>query len=157
MRRKKNFKRNIDPDSVHNSVAVSRFVNHLMLDGKKATAEKVVWDALEVLKKKSDSDKDAAQLLEDALNNVAPSVEIRPRRVGGATYQVPREVRPERKMALAMRWIIGAARSKSGKPMAERLAEEFLLASKNEGTAIKKKLDTHRMADANRAFAHFAW
>lgn len=158
MRRKKNIKRDINPDPVFESVVVAKFTNHLMWDGKKSTAQRVIFNALEEVKKKKNSDSaGAVAVLEAAIRNVSPSVEVRSRRVGGATYQVPREVRPERKNSLAVRWILKAARSKEGSSMAHRLAEELLLAEKNEGTAIKKKLDTHRMAEANRAFAHFAW
>jgi len=158
MRREKPIKRIINPDPVFESVVVAKFTNHLMWDGKKATAQRVMFDALEEVKKKKKSDSaGAVAVLEAAIKNVSPSVEVRSKRVGGATYQVPREVRPDRKNTLAVRWILKAARSKEGSPMAHRLAEELLLAEKNEGTAIKKKLDTHRMAEANRAFAHFAW
>ncbi|KKT40987.1 MAG: 30S ribosomal protein S7 [Parcubacteria group bacterium GW2011_GWA2_44_13] len=129
-----------------------------MLSGEKAVARRVIWGALDELKKsKVQNAENPVAVLEAALKNVAPLVEIRPRRVGGATYQVPREVSPERRNALAIRWLIAAARAKKGKPMSKKLAEEILLAIKNEGSAIKKKLDTHRMAEANRAFAHFAW
>ena len=129
-----------------------------MLSGEKAVARRVIWGALDELKKsKVKNAENPVAVLEAALKNVAPLVEIRPRRVGGATYQVPREVSPERRNALAIRWLIAAARAKKGKPMSKKLAEEILLAIKNEGSAIKKKLDTHRMAEANRAFAHFAW
>ena len=129
-----------------------------MLSGEKAVARRVIWGALDELKKsKVQNAENPVAVLEAALKNVAPLVEIRPRRVGGATYQVPREVSPERRNALAIRWLIAAARAKKGKPMAEKLAEELMLAYKKEGTAFKKKEDTHRMAEANRAFAHFAW
>jgi small subunit ribosomal protein S7 len=155
MRRKKKENRKIVPDAVHSSVLVTKFTNYLMFSGKKATAERVVWDALEEAKKIKKED--GVRILEQAIKNATPLVEIRPRRIGGATYQVPREVPADRAFAMACKWIIGAARSKKGKPMAKKLSEEFLLAIKNEGSAIKKKLDTHRMAEANRAFAHFAW
>jgi len=158
MRRKKRENREIVPDPIYDSIILSRFVNHLMLSGEKAVARRVIWGALDELKKsKAQGAENPVTVLEAALKNVAPLVEIRPRRVGGATYQVPREVSPERRNALAMRWLIAAARAKKGKPMSKKLAEEILLAIKNEGSAIKKKLDTHRMAEANRAFAHFAW
>ncbi|MBI2023235.1 30S ribosomal protein S7 [Candidatus Giovannonibacteria bacterium] len=156
MRRKRKNKREIIPDPVYGSTLVSKFTNQIMQGGKKATAQKVMWGALEVIKK-TKKEEDPVTILENAIKNVSPTVEVRPRRVGGATYQVPHEVRPERKLALALRWLTAAARGKKGKPMAEKLAEEILLAYKNEGSAIKKKLDTHRMAEANRAFAHFAW
>ena len=158
MRRKRNTKRDIQPDPLYGNTLLAQFINHLMWDGKKTVAQRVVYDALEVLAKREK--KEAAEMVgvfESAIANVAPAVEVKSRRVGGATYQVPREVRGDRRISLAMRWILQVSRAKKGKPMAERLAEEFMLASKNEGTAIKKKLDTHRMAEANKAFAHFAW
>ena len=125
-----------------------------MKDGKKSTAEKLVYGALE--KVKAVTKEDPMLVFDKALENASPLLEVASKRVGGANYQVPREVRPERRFILALRWIIGAARSKKGKPMADKLAEELIAASKNEGAAIKKKLDMHRMAEANRAFAHFA-
>ena len=140
----------------YNSLRVEKFINSVMRDGKKSTARKVVYDALDAIKEKT-KDENPVELFETAIRNVGPAMEIRSRRVGGANYQVPREVRPERKMALAFRWILLAARTKKGKPMHEKLAEEIILASKNEGSAIKKKEDTLRMAEANKAFAHFAW
>jgi small subunit ribosomal protein S7 len=142
------------PDLVYQSDAVSRFINTVMWDGKKDTARKVVYDALEIIKKQ---ELDPLETFETAIRNVSPLMEVRSRRVGGANYQVPREVPQQRRVSLAYRWLINAARAKKGKPMAEKLAEEILLAVKNEGTAIKKKDDMHRMADANKAFAHFAW
>ncbi len=144
------------PDLVYQSDAISRFINTVMWDGKKDTARKVVYDALELLKK-GEGEPDPLELFETAIRNVSPLMEVRSRRVGGANYQVPREVPQQRRTSLAYRWLINAARAKKGKPMAEKLAEEILLAVKNEGTAIKKKDDMHRMADANKAFAHFAW
>lgn len=126
-----------------------------MRKGKKATAQKVFYRTLDLLEKKYKQD--PMVVFETALKNVGPTVEVKSRRIGGATYQVPREVRGERKMALACRWLLDAARSKKGKPMYEKLAEELLAATKNEGSAFKKKQDTHRMADANKAFAHFSW
>ncbi len=155
MRRKINIKRVIEPDYEHGSVTVSKLINHVMEAGKKNTARRVVYSALEHAAKTSK--KEPLVLLEDALRNVTPLIEVRSRRVGGANYQVPVEVREGRKLTLAMRWLIGAARSKKGKPMAERLAEELVLAAKNEGAAVKKREDVHKMAEANRAFAHFAW
>jgi len=156
MRRKKKEKRELVLDAIYDSSLVSKLTNYLMFSGKKSTAQKVIWKALEEIKKAKKTDNPVA-VLELAMKNVTPMVEIRPRRIGGATYQVPREVQPDRGFSLASRWLIGAARAKKGKPMAQKLAEEILLATKNEGAAIKKKLDTHRMAEANRAFAHFAW
>lgn len=162
MRRTKNIKREIRPDPIYGSVLVSKFTNSLMIGGKKSTAYRVLLDALEEVKKtlpvqSGKKVENPVSILETAINNISPSVEIRPRRVGGATYQVPREVSAKRRLSLALRWLIGASLSKKGKPMSQRLAEEILLATKNEGAAIKRKLDTHRMAEANKAFAHFAW
>jgi len=154
MRKKRNYKREHKPDLQYGSVIVGRFINYLMEDGKKRVAEKIMYDALGSLKK--ETGQEPLQVFEKALENVSPMVEVTSKRVGGANYQVPREVRQERKFMLAVRWLIEAASKKTGKPMAQRLAEELLLASKNEGSAIKKKQDTHRMAEANRAFAHFA-
>lgn len=156
MRRNKKIKREIKPDPVYGSMLVSKFTNTLMVGGKKSTAYRVLLDALEEIKKAKKVE-NPINILESAVNNVSPMVEIRSRRVGGATYQVPREVNQKRRLSLALRWIISASLAKKGKPMAERLAEELLAATKNEGVAIKKKLDTHRMAEANKAFAHFAW
>jgi small subunit ribosomal protein S7 len=155
MRRKRNYKRNYKPDIRHNSVTATRFINYLMHDGKKATAQKVFYSALD--KVEADTKQKGMQMFEKALENAAPFVEVVSKRVGGANYQVPREVRPTRKFMLAARWMIEAARNKKGKPMAEKLAEEIVLAAKNEGSAIKKKQDVHRMAEANRAFANFNW
>jgi small subunit ribosomal protein S7 len=154
MRRKRVYKKYLEADQKYGSIAVSRFINYVMYDGKKAVAEAVVYDALELIKKSTKED--PLKVFEEAIANAAPAVEVTSRRVGGANYQVPSEVRPDRRFILAARWIIGAARGKKGKKMAERLAEELVLASKNDGSAIKKKQDTHRMAEANRAFAHFA-
>ena len=144
------------PDLVYQSEAISRFINTVMWDGKKDTARKVVYDALDLLKA-SEGNPDALETFETAIRNVAPLMEVRSRRVGGANYQVPREVRPERKQALAYRWIIDAARGKKGKPMEEKLAEELMQAFNNEGIAIKKRDDTKKMAESNKAFAHLAW
>ncbi|MDE2096000.1 MAG: 30S ribosomal protein S7 [Patescibacteria group bacterium] len=155
MRRKKAEKREHKPDTVYQNVALSRFVNYIMEGGKKSTAEKVVYAALTEVEKQTKEK--AIEVFEKAIDNVSPRVEVASRRIGGANYQVPREVRPERKFMLASRWIIDAARSKKGKPMAQRLADEIVAAYKNEGTAIKKKQDIHRMAESNRAFAHFSW
>lgn len=135
---------------------VEKFINSVMWDGKKSTARKVVYDAFDIIKEREKVE-NPVELFETAIRNVGPAMEIRSRRVGGANYQVPREVRPERKQALAFRWILLAARSAKGKPMAEKLATELINAAKNEGSAIKKKEDTLRMAEANKAFAHFAW
>lgn len=153
MRRKRNYKREHEPDIKHQSLAVSRFVNYLMYDGKKSVAERNVYNAFAILEKNGGK---PIEIFEKALDNVKPLMEVVSKRVGGANYQVPREVRPERQFFLASKWIIGAARSKKGKPIAEKLADELLAASNNEGVAIKKKQDIHRMAEGNRAFAHFA-
>ena len=140
------------PDSEYNSEAISRFINTVMLDGKKDTARKVVYDALEIIRK---GDVDPLETFETAIRNVSPLMEVRSRRVGGANYQVPREVPQQRRVSLAYRWLINAARARKGKPMAQKLADEILLAVNNEGSAIKKKDDMHRMAESNKAFAHF--
>lgn len=142
------------PDIEYKSEAIARFINTVMLDGKKDTATKVVYDALAIIKK---NELDPLETFETAIRNVSPLMEVRSRRVGGANYQVPREVPQQRRVSLAYRWLINAARAKKGKPMAEKLANEILMATKNEGEAIKKKDDMHRMAEANKAFAHFAW
>jgi small subunit ribosomal protein S7 len=153
--KKKNPRR---PDPVYKSEAITRFINTVMLDGKKDTARKVVYDALEIIKKSGgEEEKDALEVFETAIRNISPLMEVRSRRVGGANYQVPREVPQQRRVSLAYRWLINAARNKKGKPMAEKLAAEILSAVNNEGEAIKKKDDMHRMADSNKAFAHFAW
>jgi small subunit ribosomal protein S7 len=154
-RRKKKLKREILPDPVYNNVKVAKFINQVMRRGKKTIARKIVYRAFDIVKTKTQ--KDPLEVFEKALEAAAPLLEVKPRRIGGATYQVPREVRGERRMTLAMRWIINAAKAKKGKPMREKLAEEIIEASENRGVAVKKKEDTHRMAEANRAFAHFAW
>ncbi|HUY69905.1 MAG TPA: 30S ribosomal protein S7 [Candidatus Tyrphobacter sp.] len=154
MRRKKAPKRVRKADPVYENVTVSRFINYLMSGGRKTAAEKVFYIALENIERNLKLN--PLEVFEKALENSSPQVEVASRRVGGANYQVPREVRPERKFMLASRWIIEAARAKKGKSMAQKLAEELMAAYKNEGTAIKKKQDIHRMAEANRAFAHFA-
>jgi small subunit ribosomal protein S7 len=142
------------PDAEYNSEAITRFINTVMWDGKKDTARTLVYDALEIIKQ---GEKDPLETFETAIRNVAPLMEVRSRRVGGANYQVPREVPQQRRVSLAYRWLINAARAQKGKPMAQKLADQILQAANNEGTAIKKKDDMHRMADANKAFAHFAW
>lgn len=143
------------PDIVYDNVLVQKMINYIMKKGKKSVSRKIVYGALDIIKEKSKQD--ALEIFEKSIKNASPLLEVKSKRVGGATYQVPREVRGDRQVTLAMRWIIQSARSKKGKPMKEKLAEELILASKNEGSAIKKKEDTHRMAEANRAFAHFAW
>ncbi len=154
MRKKRIYKKFHQPDVVHGRVELGRFINYVMKDGKKSTAEKLVYSAFDKIKETTKEE--PMVVFERALENVMPLLEVASKRVGGANYQVPREVRPERRFVLALRWIIGAARAKKGKGMADKLAEEIIAASKNEGSAIKKKLDMHRMAEANRAFAHFA-
>jgi small subunit ribosomal protein S7 len=155
MRRPVKNRNIVGPDLKYSSTKVEKFINSVMWDGKKSTARKVVYDAFDLIKEKTKTE--PLELFETALRNVGPAMEIRSRRVGGANYQVPREVRPERKQALAFRWILLAARGGKGKPMAEKLAAELISASKNEGSAVKKREDTHRMAESNKAFAHFAW
>lgn len=156
MRRPVKNRNIVGPDMKFNSTKVEKFINSVMWDGKKSTARKVVYDAFDIIQEKTKVES-PIEIFEEAIRNVGPAMEIRSRRVGGANYQVPREVRPERKQALAYRWILAAARARKGMPMANRLAEEIIAASKNEGPAIKKKEDTHKMAESNKAFAHFAW
>jgi small subunit ribosomal protein S7 len=153
MRRPLKKPRTWRPDLKYGSETLTRFVNAVMWDGKKDTARRVVYDALDIVGKEGDP----IELFDTAIRNVSPLMEVRSRRVGGANYQVPREVPQQRRLALAFRWIITAARNQKGKPMAEKLAVQILAAAKNEGDAIKKKDEMHRMADANKAFAHFAW
>ena len=155
MARGKRNKRIIPPDAVYDNVAVQKLVNQIMKDGKKSAARKIVYGAFDIIKEKTK--KEPLEVFETAIKNASPLLEVKSKRVGGATYQVPREVRGDRQVTLAMRWIIQAARSKKGKPMGEKLAGELISASNNEGSAIKKREDMHRMAEANRAFAHFAW
>jgi len=156
MRRKLKTKKGLKPDYKYKSEKVSKLINYIMYDGKKSTAETIIYDTLEAIKEKAKV-KNPVEILELALTNTAPNMEIKSKRVGGANYQVPIEVRPERRAALSMKWIIEAARGKKGSPIAERLAAEILAASKNEGEAVKKRENTHKMAEANKAFAHFAW
>ena len=155
MRRKKGIKKTYRPDIVYNSPLVTKFINHLMEAGKKAVARKIMYEAL--LKLEKETKIPALEVFDTALKNIMPAVEVRSKRIGGANYQVPQPVRPERKLTLAFRWIIEASRKKKGKPMADKLFEELLAAFKKEGAAYKKKEDTLKMAEANRAFAHFAW
>ena len=154
-RKNKSVNRPVMPDVKYNSVVISKFVSRMMLDGKKATATRIIYEALDELKAKTD--KDPLEVFLKALDNVKPMVEVKSRRVGGATYQVPIEIRDSRREALAMRWVINAARAKSGRGMDERLAAELLDAYNNTGSAYKKKEDTHKMAEANKAFAHYRW
>ena len=155
MRRKRSVKRDIPADRKYQSALVQKFINYVMLDGKKTIAEKVVYGAFDIVEK--EAKQDPFQVFNLAIQNASPILEVRSRRVGGANYQIPREVRGDRRLSLAFRWLITGARSRSGSPMDKRLAEEIMLAAKNEGTAVKKKTDMHRMAEANKAFAHFAW
>ena len=154
MRRRRPEKRKIVPDPVYNDLIVAKFVNNLMKKGKKSVAEKIFYDSLSLMNKKEKSD-NALELFKKALKNAAPMVEVKSRRIGGATYQVPIDIPENRRMALSMRWLISFARSRKGSSMVDKLAAELIAASKNEGSAIKKKEDTHKMADANKAFAHF--
>ncbi len=156
MRRKVKNRNEVNPDMVYNSVKVEKFINYVMVGGKKNTARKVVYGAFDIIKEKT-GNKNPLEAFDGAIKNAGPSMEVRSRRVGGANYQVPREVRPERRLALAMRWILASAKSKKGSPMHKRLADELIAASNSEGEAVKKKENTHKMAEANKAFAHFAW
>ena len=148
--------RKILPDPKFHNELLAKFINILMVDGKKSTAEKIVYGALDILTEKN-SEKTHLELFETALDNIRPQVEVKSRRVGGSTYQVPVEVRPVRRNALAMRWLVEAARKRGEKSMAQRLANEMLDASDSKGTAVKKREDVHRMAEANKAFAHYRW
>jgi small subunit ribosomal protein S7 len=148
-------RKEIQPDSKHNNVMVSRLINKVMLGGKKTTAERVVYDALDIMGEREG--KEPVGVMELGLRNATPLLEVKPRRVGGATYQVPVEVRPGRNTALAIRWILKSAKARSGKSMADKLAAELIDASKGQGAAVKKREDTHKMAEANRAFAHYRW
>ncbi len=154
-RRREIPKRAILPDPKFGSEMLTKFINMLMVDGKKSVAEKIVYDALDQISEKTKGD--ALEILNKALENVSPRVEVKSRRVGGATYQVPVEVRPVRRTTLAMRWMMDAARKRGEKSMARRLAGEIMEASESRGSAVKKREDTHRMADANKAFAHYRW
>jgi small subunit ribosomal protein S7 len=156
MRRKVKNRNIVEPDFIYNSQKLEKFINYVMWSGKKETARKVVYSALDIIKEKT-GNPNPLEVFDLALRNAGPSTEVRSKRIGGANYQVPIEVRAERKLALAMRWIRDAARGVKGKPMHIKLADEVILASKNEGSAIKKKDDTLKMAEANKAFAHFAW
>jgi small subunit ribosomal protein S7 len=155
MRHKPAPRRIILPDAKYGSVAIAKFTNYLMFGGKKTTAQGIVYDAFDRIR--SETQQDPLEVFATAVKNVAPAMEVKSKRVGGANYQVPFPVRGDRRQALAFRWLLGAARSRKGKPMAEKLAEELVSAAKNEGIAVKKRMDVQRMAEANRAFAHFAW
>ena len=155
MRRRRAEKRQIIPDPKYKNVTVARFINIMMTRGKKAVAEKIVYKAFDILAQKTG--KGSLEVFQKALDNARPLLEVKPRRIGGATYQIPIEVKAERGMSIAMRWIRNFARSKKGKPMEIKLADEILDAFKGEGAAIKKREDTHKMAEANKAFAHYRW
>lgn len=146
--------RRINPDPVYQSVELSKFINALMINGQKETARRVLYQALDVIKKKTKED--PLVVFQEAVRQVSPLLEVKPKRIGGATYQVPHEVKGKRQQALAFRWLIQAARSGKGRPMVDKLAEELMAAAKGEGNAIQKKINTHKMAKANQAFAHFA-
>ncbi|KRO67161.1 MAG: 30S ribosomal protein S7 [Cryomorphaceae bacterium BACL21 MAG-121220-bin10] len=156
MRKRQAKKRPLLPDPKFNDQLVTRFVNNMMWDGKKSVAFKVFYDAIDIVEsKKPDDEKSALEVWKDALSNVMPHVEVRSRRVGGATFQIPHQIRPDRKIATAMKWLIGYARKRNEKSMAQKLAAEVLAAAKEEGAAVKKRMDTHKMAEANKAFSHF--
>ena len=156
MRKRAAKKRPLLPDPKFNDQLVTRFVNMMMWDGKKSIAFKVFYDAIEIVEgKKTDDEKTALEIWKDALSNVMPHVEVRSRRVGGATFQIPMQIRPDRKVSTAMKWLINFARKRNEKSMAQRLAAEILAAAKEEGAAVKKRVDTHKMAEANKAFSHF--
>ena len=159
MRKREAKKRPLLPDPKFNDQLVTRFVNNLMWNGKKSTAFKIFYDAIEIIdqRKQEDDEKLAIDIWKDALSNVMPHVEVRSRRVGGATFQIPMQIRPDRKVSLAMKWLISYARKRNEKSMALRLANECIAAAKEEGAAVKKRVDTHKMAEANKAFAHFRW
>jgi small subunit ribosomal protein S7 len=155
MRRRRAEPREIEPDPKYGDVLVAKLINKVMRDGKKSIARKIVYNAFEIIRQKTGQD--PLEVFKKAVENVKPVLEVRPRRVGGATYQVPIEVRPERSISLALRWIVQYARERKGKPMMVKLAEELMAAARNEGMAVKKREDTHKMAEANKAFAHFRW
>ncbi len=156
MRKRKAKKRILLPDPKFNDQLVTRFVNNLMLDGKKSVAFKVFYDAMDIVEqKKEDEEKTSLEIWKDALSNVMPQVEVRSRRIGGATFQIPRQIRPDRKVSMAIKWMILYTRKRNEKTMAQRLSSEILAAAKEEGAAVKKRVDTHKMAEANKAFSHF--
>jgi small subunit ribosomal protein S7 len=154
-RRNRAVKRPIRPDIKHNSRLVSSFINKLMRNGKKTLAARIFYDALDIVEERTK--KPGIEIFEQAIKNATPLIEVRPRRVGGATYQIPLEVRPERRESLAIRWLVSSSRERAGKSMAEKLAAELIDAANNHGATVKKREDTHRMAEANRAFAHYRW
>ncbi len=148
-------KKTINPDVIYNDLMVSKFINQVMYNGKKTVAQKIVYGAFDIIRERTKQD--PLEVFKLAIQNVSPSLEVKPKRVGGATYQVPMEVKGGRRLSLAMKWIISNSRGKKGKPMKEKLAEELIEASENRGASVKKKENVHKMAEANRAFAHFAW
>jgi small subunit ribosomal protein S7 len=148
-------RRTVAPDEKYNSELVARFINRLMLGGKKSVATRIMYDAFDIMEERTH--RNPLEVFQQAVENATPGVEVRARRVGGATYQVPVEVRPERRSSLAIRWLIRSAQARKGRPMAERLAGELMDAARNTGVTVKKKEDTHKMAEANRAFAHYRW
>jgi small subunit ribosomal protein S7 len=154
-RRARTYKVRISPDAKYNNIIVARFTNKVMKKGKKSTAENILYSAMEIMEQQES--KPAVGILEQAIRNATPLLEVKPRRVGGATYQVPVEIRADRALSLSMRWLIRAARERAGKSMTEKLAAELLEASKGQGAAIRRREETHKMAEANRAFAHFRW
>ena len=154
-RRRRAQRRRVTPDPKHHDVELAQFINKIMLNGKKTVAQRIVYDALEMASE--EVRRPELEVFQQAIRNTTPMVEVRSRRVGGATYQVPAEVRPERRLALAMRWIISAARARKGVPMARRLSAELVEAARGQGTAVKRREDLYRMAEANRAFAHYRW
>lgn len=155
MRKRQAKKRPLLPDPKFNDQLVTRFVNMMMHDGKKSVAFKVFYDALDIVDQKQDSEKTALEIWKEALSNVMPHVEVRSRRVGGATFQIPMQIRPDRKISTAMKWLISYSRKRNEKSMSQKLAGEIISAAKEEGAAVKKRIDTHKMADANKAFSHF--
>jgi small subunit ribosomal protein S7 len=155
MRKAKAKKRALLPDPRFNDTLVTRFVNNLMLDGKKSTAFRIFYDAIDIIEEKSGDEENSLEIFKKALQNVTPHVEVRSKRVGGATFQIPMQIRPDRKLSLGMKWLIGVTRKRNEKTMALRLANEVIAASREEGATVKKRTDVHRMAEANKAFSHF--
>ena len=155
MSRKNTPKRNLNPDPKYNSLVLSKFINFIMFDGKKSSAEKIIYTAFDQIKKKTKED--PLKVFDNAVNNIRPNLEVRSRRVGGATYQVPVEIKTKRSQTLALKWLLQAARSRKNKSMADKLSYELMDASQKKGAAMKKREDTHKMAESNKAFAHFRW
>lgn len=154
-RRVRAVQRQISPDAKYQNLNLSRFINKIMVDGKKSKAESLIYDAMAIIEK--ETKKNPSDIFEQALKNIIHAIEVKPRRVGGATYQVPVDIRANRRLALGMRWLINSARTRKGRPMAEKLAAEIIDASKGQGATVKKRDDTHKMAEANKAFAHYRW